>query len=183
MIEFIETKGKIVYIKRKSCTIILDKYTYDDLIKNKNKVYSTNSAFKKQVFVQLDKEQKRRHIEYYILGIEGLTYRVFHKNGDPFDCRRENLEWKDRQACHSTGKEYKGVYPTEHGTYQVRVYGKGRRSLNIGNYDNKELAAKKADATYRYMGFDVFLNFPQYSVELTEWEKLKVDKFKNGGSK
>ena len=108
-----------------------------------------------------------------IMGVEGRDTRVSHANGDPLDCRRENLVvrtmaeqvYGTRKMGSVSGRAYtskfKGVsWETWTGKWvaQIRHDGKGRK---IGRFRDEVEAAEAYDRAARELfGEHARLNFP-----------------------
>lgn len=92
---------------------------------------------------------------------------VDHINRNKLDNRKENL----RSATHGQNRAnsrpqkrnrsgYKGVYPRDNGSYQVRLMSNGK-SVHIGVYkDPVEAALAYDEAAKKYHGEFAYLNFP-----------------------
>jgi hypothetical protein len=90
---------------------------------------------------------------------------VDHRNGDTFDCRRQNLRAStlsqnaaNRKKIASTSP-YKGIRSTR-GGWEARIKVKGR-AMQIGTFDTAEQAARAYDAAARQaFGEFACVNFP-----------------------
>jgi hypothetical protein len=93
---------------------------------------------------------------------------VDHKNGNPLDCRRENLR-RTTQHRNTQNKglhhnkqtsKYKGVSKTQQGNYRARIY--AGHEIWLGRFDNEEDAARAYDeAARKHFGEFAALNFPR----------------------
>lgn len=124
-------------------------------------------------FVSLADPRSPTVLRRIIMGACGRDVRISHINGDPLDCRRENLlmrtmaeqAWGTRKMGTVSGREYtsrfKGVcFEQWSGKWvvQIRKDGKGRK---IGRFSDEVEAAQAYDAAARELfGEHAYLNFP-----------------------
>ncbi|MBL8174140.1 MAG: AP2/ERF family transcription factor [Bryobacterales bacterium] len=91
------------------------------------------------------------------------TVVAVHLNGDPLDCRKENIilaprclqlgRQRKRKGCRSI---YKGVRKTRYGTFSAVIGG-----VHLGTFDTEEQAAHAYDrAARKRFGICAALNFP-----------------------
>lgn len=96
---------------------------------------------------------------------------VVHRNGDPLDCRRVNLEVKDGPQARSRkmgsvngrvySSRYKGVSFAKHAGKWLVQLKKDRKSVFRAYFDDEVEAAKAYDAAaWGAYGREAFLNFP-----------------------
>ena len=109
-----------------------------------------------------------------IVGVSGTERRVGHRNGDPLDCRRENLFVRSRQeqgrgakkkalyAGRPSSSRYKGVcFEKWTGKWRAAIVVDGK-ALRLGRFRD-ELAAAEAyeEAARELFGEHARLNFPE----------------------
>ena len=108
-----------------------------------------------------------------IMGVTDRNQQTGHRNGDPLDCRRENLivrtsrqrTWTTRKRTHVKGKptssQYKGVCWEKYtGKWRAAIVAFGR-SYSLGRYHNEIDAAEAYDmAARKFFGEHAWLNFP-----------------------
>ena len=124
-----------------------------------------------QVLVRIDGRVVR--LRQAILGVDDPEARVGHRNGDPLDCRRENLMLRTRQqverekhkkkqyggrACSS---RFKGVcFDKQTGRWRVGIVVDGK-TISLGRFVDEIAAAERYDAAARdHFGEHARLNFP-----------------------
>lgn len=110
---------------------------------------------------------------------------VDHKNGDPLDCRLENLRaatpsqnaMNRKSISFKTG--YRGVYPVPSGKFSARLDVKGKKR-SLGLFDRPEDAARARDRAARLM-FGQFapMNFPFEMEESTVPLPIQVDEVRS----
>jgi hypothetical protein len=124
-----------------------------------------------------------------IMGVSGTKWRVGHRNGDPLDCRRENLfvrnkqeqgrgnskmKSKDGRPCSS---QFKGVcFDKQTLRWRAGIVVDGKNRC-LGRHRN-EIAAAQAydDAARELFGAHARLNFPD---GIDAW--LESERFTSGG--
>lgn len=132
-------------------------------------------------------EQRGVPLRRLILGVLHEAGNVRHLNGDPLDCRRENLVLRTvRQRCRNMRKAktiagrapssiFKGVHwVTRLKLWQSVIHVDGK-TIGLGRYgDQMEAAAAYDEAAKRYFGEHARLNFPEgVHVWLEEFHGLK----------
>jgi hypothetical protein len=109
-----------------------------------------------------------------IMGVVGSEMNVGHNNGDPLDCRRENLNVKtvrqrvrgNRKSSMINGKppssQFKGVFwDTWAGKWRARIC-VGEKNHSLGRFHDEIEAAEMYDfAARKYFGIHAWLNFPK----------------------
>lgn len=106
---------------------------------------------------------------------------VDHKNGDPLDCRLENLRaatpsqnaMNRKSISFKTG--YRGVYPLPSGRFAARLDVQGRKRF-LGVFKDADEAARTRDRAARLL-FGQFapMNFPLHAEESTIPLPVQVD--------
>lgn len=128
---------------------------------------------KKPVVILASVDKANTPLKRLILGIETTELRVAHVNGDPLDCRRENLEvetpaeqlYRTRKHGIVNGRQftsqYKGVCWCEDRGMWVAQIRKGGLYRHIGRFYEEEDAAEAYDKAARELfGDHASLNFP-----------------------
>jgi hypothetical protein len=124
-------------------------------------------------FVSLSTDGIHEPLRRIITGFAGTEMNIGHANGDPLDCRRENLvvrtptqrTWTKRKSLTIGGRpptsRYKGVgWHSQTKKWIARIYVAGRGHY-LGVYQDEADAADAYDtAARKYFGEHAWLNFP-----------------------
>lgn len=115
----------------------------------------------------------RIRLHQLILGLSGNEWKVGHLNGDPLDCRRENLVVRTRSECGAnmrkartiggrpTSSRFKGVCWSKKREKWVVHIKKDQVSRSLGSYHDEIAAAEAYDEAARELfGEHARLNFP-----------------------
>jgi hypothetical protein len=108
-----------------------------------------------------------------ILGLSGTEWRVGHRNGDPLDCRRENLVARTRSECGGNMRKarticgrppssrFKGVCWSKKREKWVVYIKKDQVNRYVGSFHDEIAAAEAYDEAARELfGGHARLNFP-----------------------
>jgi hypothetical protein len=130
---------------------------------------ATNRA---EVQTMIPSENIRLH--QVVMGVSGTEWRIGFRNGDPLDCRRENLVMRDssdmnagrRKSTTFCGRpcssRFKGVFWDRRRKYWSAKIKKNRGSRLLGNFRDEIAAAQAYDQAARELhGEHARLNFPE----------------------
>jgi DUF971 family protein len=93
-------------------------------------------------------EDKKKHLLFhrFIINCLDSSLVVDHKDGNPFNCKKENLRIctradnaKNRKINKSNISGYKGVSPTE-SKWRARIIAENGKRLSLGTFDTPEKA-------------------------------------------
>jgi hypothetical protein len=123
--------------------------------------------------VVIAKSGDTTRLRQVVVGVRGTVMRVGHRNGDPLDCRRENLFVRNRQEqCRGSSKfktkngipcssRFKGVcFDKQTGRWRVGIIVDGKNRC-LGRFRDEIAAAQTYDEAARELfGEHARLNFP-----------------------
>ena len=125
-------------------------------------------------YIAVGSESGGEPLHRVILGITDENLQINHANGDPLDCRRENLvvrtiqerTWSSKKRRHNGNgrpclSRFKGVSWVEReGRWKVRITVDGKEH-SLGRFDDEvEAAEAYDDAAREHFGEHAWLNFP-----------------------
>jgi hypothetical protein len=124
-------------------------------------------------FVSVSINGENTPLRRLIMGVTDSNRHIGHRDGDPLDCRRENLivrsslqkSWTNRKMKSIEGRpptsRYKGVFwETWTGKWRARIRAQGKNH-SLGRFLNEIDAAEAYDiAARRFFGEHAWLNFP-----------------------
>jgi len=124
---------------------------------------------------------KTRTLSRLILEVADRKMYVRHKDGNPFNCLKENLYVTTRSDINryrDYGTKLRGVKEKINARgfkrYSVIIWINGRHHT-IGLYRDKETAGRKYDAARDYFSIDGTKNFPKEKNFLTEEEVERIN--------
>ena len=123
---------------------------------------------------------KTYHVASYIMKLHNNSKKVFFKDGNILNCKKENLyieekakEYRERKPLF--WKKFKGVHKNRK-KYNACIC-LNNKKLYIGSFEEEKDAAQKRDAILDYLNLNGYRNFPDSKYSLTLEEKKKIDEW------